>query len=94
MNLYKLKSSPFADSTVTSCLAMLTAEDAVLLTQDATYTLQDKQCLTLLSSKTNHIFVIQADRLARGLIALEAIKDVTYEEMVELCVTYDRVISW
>ncbi len=73
---------------------MLTAEDAVLLTQDATYALQDKQCLRLLSTKTDHIFVLQADRLARGLTALDTIKDVTYEEMVELCVTYDRVISW
>lgn len=94
MNLYKLNSSPFADKTVTSCLAMLTPQDAVLLTEDATYALQDQQYVSQLTAKTDHIFVLQADRLARGLTALEAIKDLSYEEMVELCVTYNRVISW
>jgi sulfur relay protein TusB/DsrH len=68
--------------------------DGVLLTEDAVYLTQSSTLLQRLTEKTKHIYALSPDIEARGLKTKSLIKNVTYSDMVELCVTHSKVISW
>jgi len=96
--LHLLSHSPFADSRLASCLQLLSAEDALLLTGDAVYALQtgtaQRQALELMPVSIA-LFALEEDVVARGLAALpERLQMIDYAGFVELCCRHDRTNAW
>ncbi len=94
MNLYKLHTSPFNHTNLSSLIQLLTSEDGLLLTQDAVYVLRNPGILQELSSVNAELYILKEDMLARGLVNNSAAKPIDYSQMVELCLRFDNVISW
>jgi len=96
--LHMLSHSPFADSRLASCLRLLAADDALLLTGDAVYALQantaQRQALELMPVSIA-LFALEEDLAARGLTAVpERLQAIDYAGFVELCCRYDRTNAW
>lgn len=96
--LHLLSHSPFADSRLSSCLRLLTADDALLLSGDAVYALQNgtaqRRALELVPESTA-LFALEEDIAARGIKSLPTrLQQVDYAGFVELCCRYDRSNSW
>lgn len=96
--LHLLSHSPFADSRLSSCLRLLTADDALLLSGDAVYALQkgtaQRHALELMPQSID-LFALEEDVAARGIASLPPrLQQVDYEGFVELCCRYDRTNSW
>lgn len=95
--LHMLSHSPFADSRLASCLRLLGAADAILLSGDAVYALQpgtaNLQALQLMPASVA-LYALDEDLTARGLQAPERAQVVDYPEFVELCTRYAKVNSW
>ena len=96
--LHLLSHSPFADDRLASCLQLLSAEDALLLTGDAVYALQGgtakRQALDLMPAGIV-LFALEEDVTARGLTGLpERLQLVDYAGFVELCCRFDRTNAW
>lgn len=96
--LHLLSHSPFNDGRLDSCLLLLSDDDGILLTGDATYALQPgsqpaRALQTLPNSNT--LFALQEDLQARGLDDQPArIVAVDYPGFVELCTRFDKVNAW
>ena len=95
--LHILSHSPFTDSRLASCLRLLSAADALLLTGDAVYALQPAtaslQALELMPAAIA-LYALDEDLAARGLQAPERVQVVDYPGFVELCTRYAKVNSW
>ncbi len=96
--LHLLSHSPFADSRLSSCLRLLTADDALLLSGDAVYALQNgtaqRHALELMPDSIA-LFALEEDVAARGIKPLPPrLQQVDYAAFVELCCRYDRTNSW
>ncbi|WP_313038110.1 sulfurtransferase complex subunit TusB [Stutzerimonas nitrititolerans] len=96
--LHLLSHSPFADSRLASCLQLLAAEDALLLTGDAVYALQagtaQRQALESMPASIA-LYALEEDIRARALSALpERLKVIDYAGFVEQCCRYDRTNAW
>ncbi|WP_313025967.1 sulfurtransferase complex subunit TusB [Pseudomonas lopnurensis] len=96
--LHLLSHSPFADDRLASCLPLLGADDALLLSGDAVYALRantrQRQALEKLP-ETVALFALEEDVRARALEALPArVTLVDYPGFVELSCRYERVNSW
>ncbi|ROM94463.1 sulfurtransferase complex subunit TusB [Pseudomonas brassicacearum] len=95
--LHVLSHSPFTDNRLTSCLRVLGASDAVLLSGDAVYALQlGTAPLSALQaqSETLRLFVLDEDIQARGVHVPDWVKSIDYPAFVELSIHYDKVNSW
>ncbi|MNF43123.1 Protein TusB [compost metagenome] len=95
--LHVLSHSPFTDNRLTSCLRLLGAQDALLLSGDAVYALQPGTApFGELQARhaTLRLFVLEEDVQARGLQVPEWIKSLDYPAFVELSIHYDKVNSW
>ncbi|MEP1445830.1 MAG: sulfurtransferase complex subunit TusB [Paraglaciecola sp.] len=94
MILHKIASSPFSHRALHQCLQRMQATDGLLLTQDAVYSLMDRELGTkLLQLKS--VFVLKEDAEARGIgIEPSKIQLINYEQFVELSLKYEKVISW
>ncbi|MBU3001730.1 sulfurtransferase complex subunit TusB [Paraglaciecola arctica] len=94
MILHKVASSPFSHRALDHCLQRIHATDGLLLTQDAVYGLMDKELSTKLQ-QLEAVFVLKEDAEARGIeIEPSTIQLINYEQFVELCLKYEKVISW
>lgn len=94
MILHKIASSPFSYRALDHCLQRIHATDGLLLTQDAVYGLMDKELSTKLQ-QLEAVFVLKEDAEARGIeIEPSTIQLINYEQFVELCLKYEKVISW
>lgn len=96
--LHLLSHSPFSDSRLSSCLRLLTTDDALLLSGDAVYALQDgtaqRHALELMPESIA-LFALEEDVAARGINSLPPrLQQVDYTGFVELCCRYDRTNSW
>ncbi|MCQ2029986.1 sulfurtransferase complex subunit TusB [Stutzerimonas zhaodongensis] len=96
--LHLLSHSPFSDSRLSSCLRVLSADDALLLSGDAVYALQhgtDHRRALELMPESIALFALEEDLAARGMDSLPLrLQQVDYEGFVELCCRYDRTNSW
>ncbi|UVE16065.1 sulfurtransferase complex subunit TusB [Pseudomonas sp. LS44] len=95
--LHVLSHSPFSDSRLSSCLRLLGANDALLLSGDAVYALQaataQRQVLELMPDSIA-LFALSEDLQARGLSVPMRVQPVDYPAFVELCTRFDKVNSW
>lgn len=95
MILHKFTTSPFARSTINDSLTRVQSKDGIVLTEDAVYALLDDTLCRKLSSLNVQVYVLRADLLARGLKQQRhSFESVDYSGLVELTLTFDKVISW
>jgi len=93
--LHVLSHSPFGDDRLTSCLRVIGANDALLLTGDAAYALQKGTApFEALNARAPKLFVLAEDAQARALPVPDTAKAIDYPAFVELSVHYDKVNSW
>lgn len=71
-------------------LALITANDAILLWQDGVYLGIDDAAMAALQQKSRHIFALEADVHARGIASQlrENVQIINFAELVNLTVTY------
>lgn len=96
--LHLLSHSPFADGRLHSCLSLLGAGDALLLTGDASYALRagTAPCTALQQlAEDVAVYALEEDVLARVLDPLPPrVRQLDYAGFVELTCRYERVNSW
>ena len=90
--LHVLSHSPFSDTRLGSCLRLLGKDDALLLSGDAVYALQQGSVLKSLEEQT--IFILEEDLLARHLECPSWATCVDCPAFVELSIRYDKLNSW
>ncbi|VVN37650.1 Protein TusB [Pseudomonas fluorescens] len=93
--LHLLSHSPFGDDRLTSCLRVIGAEDALLLSGDAAYALQPGTApFNVLGTRGLKVFVLAEDVQARSLPTPDWAEAIDYPAFVELSIHYDKVNSW
>lgn len=93
--LHVLSHSPFGDDRLTSCLRVIGADDALLLSGDAAYALQPGTApFNALSIRGLKLFVLAEDAQARALPVPDWAQAIDYPSFVELSIHYDKVNSW
>ena len=90
--LHVLSHSPFSDTRLATCLRLQGKDDALLLSGDAVYALQQGGVLKSLEEQT--VFILEEDLLARHLECPSWATCVDYPSFVELTIRYDKVNSW
>lgn len=96
MILHKVSTSPYADSALSHCLKIMTADDGLLLLQDAVYALTHQAYQPELAN-ISHLYVLADDLTARGLSCDDALANATqidYEQFVALSLKFNQVMSW
>ncbi|HUH38535.1 MAG TPA: sulfurtransferase complex subunit TusB [Spongiibacteraceae bacterium] len=89
--------SPFTHAALADCLQQLTADDAVVLLEDAvTAALADGPWAAQLAACDAVVWVLDDDLVARGLGARchPAIQRATWETLVELSTRHPTSHSW
>jgi tRNA 2-thiouridine synthesizing protein B len=93
--LHVLSYSPFGDDRLTSCLRVIGANDALLLTGDAVYALQPGTApFSALNTRGLQLFVLAEDFQARAIEIPDWAKAIDYPAFVELSIHHDKVNSW
>ncbi|MBH3404013.1 sulfurtransferase complex subunit TusB [Pseudomonas glycinae] len=93
--LHVLSHSPFGDERLTSCLRLLGASDALLLSGDAAYALQPGTApFSALESRQVKLFVLTEDAQARGVKIPDWAEAIDYPAFVQLSIHHDKVNSW
>lgn len=94
--LHVIAHSPFGDNRLPSCLRLLGADDAVLLTGDAVYALREgtePHQLLQAAKLTDRLYALDEDLQARAIESTLA-EAVGYPGFVELSLKYHKVNSW
>ena len=93
--LHVLSHSPFGDDRLSSCLRVIGANDALLLSGDAVYALQPGTApFTALQSRQLKLFVLAEDAQARAVQLPDWAEAIDYPAFVELSIHHDKVNSW
>ncbi|MEL0167440.1 MAG: sulfurtransferase complex subunit TusB [Pseudomonadaceae bacterium] len=98
--LHLLRHAPQDDTHFASSLRVIGAQQGLMLIEDAVYALLPHtsafNAMQLLPASVR-LFALESDVLARGLAIDDLparVKLVDYPAMVELCMQYDKVMSW
>ncbi|MNG26866.1 Protein TusB [compost metagenome] len=93
--LHVLSHSPFGDERLSSCLRVIGASDALLLSGDAAYALQPGTApFKTLSARGLPLYVLAEDAQARAIDVPDWATAIDYPAFVELSIRYDKVNSW
>jgi tRNA 2-thiouridine synthesizing protein B len=93
--LHVLSHSPFGDDRLNSCLRLIGAHDALLLSGDAAYALQPGTApFEALHARDLKLYVLTEDALARAIVVPDWAEAVDYPAFVELSIHHDKVNSW
>ena len=93
--LHVLSHSPFGDDRLSSCLRVIGANDALLLSGDAAYALQPGTApFAALQTRGLKLYVLAEDAQARALVVPDWALAIDYPAFVELSIHYDKVNSW
>jgi len=93
--LHIISKSPSHQQLYTDMLSATLENDAILLTQNAVYTLTCRQLDALIES-ANPVYALTVDVEAHGLANLtnDDVTQISDEQFVELCCLYKKTISW
>jgi len=88
-------SKPPSSGLLDSCLTNVNENDALLFIEDGVY-YASKFSPDLKTPHYLELFSLEADIMARGLnqSILNTIKIINYNDFVDLCVRYDKVVNW
>ena len=95
MILHIISTSPFTHDALQRCRNITTEQDGILLIEDAVLALSNAARF-LDGLPTPHLFVLEPDRLARGvaLPLTPAVTAVDYEGFVTLTTQFAKSVSW
>lgn len=93
MILFTFSSSPFSTATLSQWRNRISSQDAILLMQDACYAIHHSEILSVLADTTEKLFVLENDRVARGLPLPDTLQDIDYQAFVALTFDADTVIA-
>lgn len=93
MILHILSASPFQHDALTRCLAVAQAGDSLLLTGDGVLALSNRERF-FGADFFLPCFVLEPDRLARGMPATAQVTDVDHDGFVTLVARHDKSVSW
>lgn len=85
--LHILRHSPWRSDSWQRCLSVLSADDAVLLIEDAVYAVNRDDVPA-------NCYGLIPDLEARGVPGTERVRDVDYAGFVDLVCRYDKSVSW
>jgi len=93
--LHIISKSPSHQQLYTDMLSATLENDAILLTQNAVYTLTCRQ-LDVLIESGNPVYALKVDVEAHGLANLtnSLVTHISDEQFVELCCLYKKTLSW
>ncbi|VVP29838.1 sulfurtransferase complex subunit TusB [Pseudomonas fluorescens] len=93
--LHVLSHSPFGDDRLSSCLRVIGASDALLLSGDAAYALQPGTApFKTLNARGLPLYVLAEDAQARAIEVPDWATAIDYVAFVELSIRHDKVNSW
>ncbi|NUT75969.1 sulfurtransferase complex subunit TusB [Pseudomonas sp. C1C7] len=93
--LHVLSHSPFGDDRLGSCLRLIGAADALLLSGDAAYALQPgTEPFKSLQARGLKLYVLAEDAEARAIAMPDWARAIDYPAFVELSIHHDKVNSW
>ncbi|BCX69271.1 sulfurtransferase complex subunit TusB [Pseudomonas izuensis] len=93
--LHVLSHSPFGDDRLSSCLRLIGANDALLLSGDAAYALQPGTApFSALYARGLKLYVLAEDARARAIAIPDWADAIDYPAFVELSIHHDKVNSW
>ncbi|MGY3174978.1 tRNA 2-thiouridine synthesizing protein B [Pseudomonas sp. TE12234] len=93
--LHVLSHSPFGDSRLSSCLRVIGANDALLLSGDSAYALQPGTApCAVLNARGLTLYVLAEDAQARAIAVPDWATAIDYPAFVELSIHHDKVNSW
>jgi tRNA 2-thiouridine synthesizing protein B len=93
--LHVLSHSPFGDSRLSSCLRVIGADDALLLSGDAAYALQPGTVpFNALVAGGLKLYVLAEDAQARAINVPDWARAIDYPAFVDLSIHHDKVNSW
>lgn len=93
--LHVLSHSPFGDNRLGSCLRLIGAADALLLTGDAAYALQPgTEPFKTLETLGLKLYILAEDAEARAIAVPDWAEAIDYPAFVELSIHHDKVNSW
>lgn len=95
MILHIISTSPFTHDALQRCRDIATAQDGILLIEDAVLALSNAARF-LEDLPSPHLFVLEPDRLARGMALPQTpvITAVDYEGFVTLTAQFAKSVSW
>jgi len=98
MNLHLVFSSPNATSALSDCLKNIDSSDGLVLIEDGVYASIDSAFQNQIN-KFNQCYLVESDSMARGLSPTSRenglnIKPISYDDLVDLTLNYDKTISW
>lgn len=95
MILHTVNKSPFAASSLDTCLRFATASDAVVLIEDGVYAAA-MSTASGLDNTAVPVYALLPDVKARGLSGKlrEAVTTIGYDEFVTLCTRYAVIKNW
>ena len=88
-------SKPPSSGLLDSCLTNVNQNDALLFIEDGVY-YASKFSPNLKTLHHLELYSLEEDIMARGLnqSTLTTIKVINYNDFVDLCVRYDKVVNW
>lgn len=89
--LHVISSSPFAQTTLQSCLEFMRPGDQLMLIQDAVIASTVDKWVSMFRDR--NIYVLHEDLLARGLTAKVG-KTINMDEYVDLVVIHGSPLCW
>ncbi|MGJ7514698.1 sulfurtransferase complex subunit TusB [Pseudomonas baetica] len=93
--LHVLSHSPFGDDRLDTCLRLIGADDALLLSGDAAYALQPGTApFMALNARDLKLYVLAEDAQARAIAVPDWAEAIDYPAFVELSIHHDKVNSW
>lgn len=96
MILHTVKTSPFQTLAINHCLNLLSAQDSLLLMEDAVVASHAQHGLfdqLKLLAQQNRLFVLQADLDARGVTNLIG-QGCDYAQFVNLVIQHKSQLAW
>jgi sulfur relay protein TusB/DsrH len=94
MILHQLFASPYSSSDLQRFAEQASANDALLLLQDAVYALNHSLLKTLVAQQKT-IYLLENDLIARGLHCdIKQLNVINDQQWLALCIECENVISW
>jgi len=99
MNLHLVFSSPNATPALSDCLKNIDSSDGLVLIEDGVYASIDSTFQNQIN-KCIQCYLVVSDSIARGLSPAASgenalnIKPISYDDLVDLTLNYDKTISW
>jgi tRNA 2-thiouridine synthesizing protein B len=94
--LHLVRQSAFATNDFAQCLSVLDHQDSIILMDDGCYNLNHTLMDSLIKrvDETMTIHVLTSHAKARAIKAIEPIKEIEMNDVINLTFNHNKVITW